>query len=318
MSAPRTLSACLLGLFCLLLAQGADANEFKRCQDLYASNQHDAAYVCYKALWDAQKGYDVAANLGNVEVQLGKYKEAVVHLTYVLDNLPLTVDNRDVIMQKTREKLADAKRHVAVIRLNLTPVGATVTLNGAVIGTTPLVEPLILDPGNYQLAAQKPGYADLRHGLIAQANTEPTLNLDMVPGESSLGSGKRGMSPARIAVAVVGGVIALGAIGAGIGLHVAAGGKADDREAIAAELGSNSACTGAGATDPRCTEIQTLADDEATFSTTGTALLIAGGVLAAGTVVAVIVWPSSSDSAALGPELWFAPSLGGLTVGGRF
>lgn len=308
------LSAALVGVLLLLVAAPSHADEFKRCQELYAAKNYDGAYLCYKALWDAKKGPDVAANLGNVEVQIGKYKEAYLHLQYVLDTYPISDPKHPVVMQKTREKQAEAKAHVAVFKVSITPPGAAVAVNGVAIGTTPLSEPIVVDPGTHRLTATLDGYTALSQDLTAQPNTEQALNLAMKRANRG-----GGVSPAMIGVSIAGGVLALGALGAGIGLHVAAGGKADDREALAAEIGDNSTCSDPNNTDVRCDQIGSLADEENTFSAAGTAMLVVGGVLAAGTIVAIIVWPSASSSTEpASANLWIAPTPTGLLAGGTF
>lgn len=307
----RTLSATLFGVLVSLVAFPAQADEFKRCQESYAAKDYDGAYLCYKALWDTKKGPDVAANLGNVEVQIGKYKEAYLHLQYVLDTYPISDPKHPVVMQKTREKQAEAKAHVAVFKVSITPAGATVAVNGVAIGTTPLADPIVVDPGTHKLTATLSGYATLSQDLVGAANSEQALNLEMKRAAQS-----GGVSPAMIGVSIAGGVLALGALGAGIGLHVAAGGKADDRETIAAEIGDNSTCSDPNNTDVRCDQVGSLADEENTFSAAGTAMLVVGGVLAAGTIVAIIVWPSSSSTEAA--HLWVAPTPTGLLAGGTF
>jgi hypothetical protein len=312
---PR-LSAVLLGCLLLSFAAPAAADEFEECQKAYSENKFQEAYICYQKGYEKSPSFRWAANLGNVEVKLGKYKDAIPHLEYALDHVDPTLPDPELTRRRLREKIAEATSKVAVVTFSLTPAntsGATVAINGNVIGTTPLAQPIILDAGTYTLTATHPRFEDLSYQLQAQPGTSPKLNLPMRPRTTPKADG--GVSPALIGVAVAGGVLALGALGAGIGLHVAASGKSDDREALAAEIGDNSICADPANTDVRCDQVQSLADDENTFSTTGTALLVVGGALAVGTVLAVVLWPSSSSETA---SLWVAPGAGSLTVGGTF
>jgi hypothetical protein len=291
-------------------AQEDPAVLFAEGQAHYSAGRYPEAYAAYKRAYDLKPTYDAAANLGNVEVKLGKYKDAVGHLQFVLDNLPLSLDpaTREAVIAKTHERLAEAKRHVAVIDVKIAPDGASVTVNGEPIGTTPLAAPVVLDPGQHQLLAKKPGYADLAQTITARPATSEALNLTMTPGASGGGS-----QAGRVAVAVVGGVLALGAIGAGIGLLVASSGKGDDREALAGELGGNTSACANGNPDPRCGEIAGLADDELAFRGAGISLAVVGGVLAVATVVTVLVWPSQT-----GQEAALALGPGTVTLSGRF
>ncbi len=320
----RLPSAMFLALsaacFVLLTAGIARAEQFKNCQAKYNANDYRGAYACYKALWRTEKSLRVAANLGNVEVELGKFREAIPHLEFVLDNVPVGELRRAEILDKTGRKLADAKQHVAIIHLELSPPVASVTLNGAIIGTSPLAEPLILDPGTYALAAARDGYNPLNHNLVAQAGQEPTIKLDMLPTTAGGPSGPRPpgdstVSPAMIGISIATGVLALGAIGAGVGLLVAAGNKADERQQVAADIGNNSTCSDPTNNDTRCDQIAALTSDEDTFNGAGIGMLVAGGVLAVGTVLVIVLWPKSSTSAT---SLHVAPTPGGVTFGGTF
>lgn len=293
----------------------ADA-AFEECQKTYDGGRFQEAYICYKKGYEKTPNFMWAANLGNVEVKLGKYKDAIPHLEFALEHVDAGSPNAELTRQRLRAKIAEATAQVAVVTLSLTPAntqGASVAINGNVVGITPLAEPIILDAGNYKLTATHPQFEDLSYDLVAQPNTTPTLNLQMTPRAGG-GGGDEGVSGAMIGVAVAGGVLALGAIGAGIGLFVAAGSKSSEREDIATDLGDTTVCSDPTTTDPRCSQIQDLADDENTFTAAGTAMLIVGGVLAAGTVVAVILWPSSSSDTGL----WIAPGPTSLHVGGTF
>jgi tetratricopeptide (TPR) repeat protein len=301
---------CLAAVF--FFGAGARAEDaatlFAEGQAHYAAGRYPEAYTAYKRAFEIKPSYDCAGNLGNVEVKLGRYAEAVGHLQYVLDYLPPSLDaaTRESVIAKTNERLAEAKRHVAIYTLTVSPDGATVTLDGAAIGTTPLAAPLVAGEGDHVLVLSKSGYASYEHRFRAQPNTTDTLSLTMTPGGG-------GPQAGRIAVGVVGGVLALGAIGAGIGLLVASSSNGDDREALAGEFGGNTGACANGNPDPRCSELQSLADDEVALRGAGIGLLVAGGVLAAATVITVIVWPSSSggDTAlTIGP--------GGFSFRGRF
>jgi tetratricopeptide (TPR) repeat protein len=302
---------------------------FKHGQELYRDGKFDESYEAYKKAWDLQKGYDIAGNLGNVEVKLGKYKGAVIHLQYVLDNLPPSIDaeRREKIVSKTQQRLNDARSHVAIVKLAMSPDGASVSVDGNDLGTTPLAEPIVLDAGTHQLVAKLDGYDDVSHEINATSGSQETLRIAMVAKGSGgtaaieTGGGSDGGDTAddgpSLAIIIAGSVIGVGALGGGIGLLVAASGKASDREDLLAALGSQSGCGGASP-PAQCAEIGDLSDQEGTFNTVGAIMLVGGGVVLAATAVYAL-WPRGGDDET---GVRVLPTLGpghaGLTLNGSF
>lgn len=334
----RTFAISLVLATALLGAGPAFAQEdaadaatlFKQGKELYGEGKYQEAYEAYNKAWELQQGFDIAGNLGNVEMKLGKYSDAAVHLRYVIANLPPSYDpeRRDAVLSRTKELLNEALTHVALVTVAIEPEGASVSVDGKEIGTTPLADELVLSKGEHKLVAKLDGHETLEHTIDAKGGSKETLRMSLKaagsgdvpkkPGEEGADSADDGPS---IPIVIVGAVLGLGAVGAGIGLHVAAGGKASDREDLAASLSDQSAC-GAAAPPPECQEISDLTDDESTFSAAGTALLIGGGVIVAATIV-YLVWPRGGDDeepeeAALQLLPWAGPETAGIGISGRF
>jgi tetratricopeptide (TPR) repeat protein len=336
----RSFSLLALVAAALLFAAPAAAQDdaatlFKEGKALYGDGKYQEAYEAYNKAWALQQGFDIAGNLGNVEIELGKYRDAVIHLRYVIANLPPSYDpeRREKVLSRTKELLNGALTHVALVTLAIEPDGATVSVDGEDVGTTPLTSELVLAEGKHSLVAKLDGYEPLEHALDAKGGTKETLRMSLKASADAGDGDGDGEEPApggedsaddgpSIPIIIVGAVLGLGAIGAGIGLHVTASGKANDREDLAASLSDQSACS-AAAPPPECQEINDLSDEESTFSAAGTALLIVGGALAAATVV-YAVWPrgGGDDDDAKEARLmvlpWAGPGVAGVSLGGSF
>ena len=63
---------------------------FDQAQAAFAKGDKQGAYEAYKAAWALQKSYDIAGNLGNVELKLGMHRDAAEHLAFALDDFPPT------------------------------------------------------------------------------------------------------------------------------------------------------------------------------------------------------------------------------------
>ena len=322
-------AVCLLActLAAPLRAQTGDdpAALFQQGKQLYGEGKFEEAYQAYKRAFELQPAFDIAGNLGNVEVKLGKHRDAVVHLRYVLANMPPSYDpeRREQISQRTKELLAESLKHVASIKLAITPDGTEVAVDNEKMGTTPLRDDVVLAPGKHTLVATRQGYQTLTHEVDAAAGTTETLRMSLSPvGNADPGTVTGGSSQADTGddgpiwpLVIVGGVLGLGAMGAGIGLFVAASGKTSDRDVLAAQIDPDSGACNASPPDPRCAELQDLNDDANTFSAAGTGLLIGGGVILAATIVYMSVTLATSTSEA---RLELVPLPGGALLRGSF
>src|SRR5262245_9046475 len=108
MIAPSRVAALLAALaFGVALSPDAAAQPeksrelFRKAMKEYEQGKTREAYEDYRAAWEAQKSYDIAGNLANVEVELARYRDAAEHATYALANFP------PVGTEKARQILQD-------------------------------------------------------------------------------------------------------------------------------------------------------------------------------------------------------------------
>src|SRR5271168_2244413 len=94
---------------------------FDQAQDAFAKGDKQGAYNAYRAAWALQKSYDIAGNLGNVELKLGKYRDAAEHLAFSLENFPPTGEEAQ---QKAMEKrLAEVLKEVGRLHVKVSANG---------------------------------------------------------------------------------------------------------------------------------------------------------------------------------------------------
>jgi len=104
-----------------------------------------------------------------------------------------------------------------------------------------------------------------------------------------------------------------------VGLMVAAGGKSSDASEVRKDL-SPGDCPGTIPTvRDRCATLKGLLEEHDTFQNVGTGVLIAGGVIAAGTV-AYALWPTKRSAPTVGWQVvpTVAPTFAGMSAFGRF
>ena len=314
--------------FCPSDARAEDAADlFREGQEAYSNGDQQTAYEKYKAAWELKRSYDIAGNLGNVEVKLKKYKEAVPHLEFVLANLPVSMDSetRAAVMKRTQDLLNEAKSHVAIVKFSVTPPEASINVNGAPVEGGRVV----VDPGNHTLSLSAEGYEPVQQTLELGAGAVENRIISMAKSGSggtatirtgTADSDSGGDDSPSIPILVAGGVLGLGALGAGIALHVVASGKGGERQDLADALPGDGFCSD-NPGDQQCMDIDDLASQESTFSAAGTGLLVGGGVIVAATLT-YWLWPrGGGDDASAGAVQLIptvGPGLNGLTVVGTF
>src|SRR5271156_5274778 len=90
---------------------------FDQAEDAFAKGDKQGAYNAYRAAWALQKSYDIAGNLGNVELKLGKYRDAAERLAFSLENFPPT--GEEATQKATERKLAEAVKEIGRLHLRV-------------------------------------------------------------------------------------------------------------------------------------------------------------------------------------------------------
>jgi hypothetical protein len=302
---------------------------FREGKARYGADAYEEAYEAYLEGFKLKPNYEVAGNLGNVELKLEKYAAAYTHLKYSLENLPPSQRGGDV-ENRLKEKLGEALAHVGGRRFDTDPTSSEVTIDGEPIGSGSLGQWIGIEPGERKLVVAKPGYTTVTRTLDIRAGSEEATSIVLVPAAETdpdrppPKGGDQGPE-LMLPLVIAGGVVFAGAIGAGIGLHVAASGKASDREAVTATISDPGACSGnpSGDLAARCQQVTELADQENTFSNAGTGLLIGGAVVGAAIgIYVIVVLTSGGDGETDATGLTLVPSFGptenGITLLGRF
>ncbi len=293
--------------------------------DLFRKGQFSEAEAKYEQAWKLKKTSDIAGNLGTVEVKLGQYRDAAEHLTFSLANLPLTAT------QKSRaalaSQLAEAKKHVGQVTLEVAPEGSEVRVDDARIGNAPLSGPFFVEPGTHRIAATREGSVAEEISVSVQAGEEvaKTLHLSKAttqgaPGQipTSSASATPNVSPPTSRPVwpwIVGGGVALVGAGVGATLQGVAAGKASTAAQAWRSAGS---CPKNPTVNPCLSGKQS--NDAANQLKVGSyvAFGVAGAGLAVGAVLYALLPPVTQGPRATRVEPIVAPGFGGLSVSRSF
>jgi len=260
----------------------------------------------YETAFRLRPGADIAANIAQAEVELGKRAEAAEHLSYALRlRSASTRPEQRAIMESM---LADLKKGLCAISVETNVSGATITVDARTVGSSPLADPVFVEPGKHKVRAEQSVHAPAEQTVDASAGTTLSVKLVLSPEGSS--TSEKPLWPPIL----LGGVAAVG-LGMGIGFTVTAAQRAGEAEDLAASCPTApSACV---------TEGNDLYSNANTFLGVG----IGGfGLAGAGLIglVVVLALPSPEPAASQARRTNFnvapviAPSQQGVSISGTF
>lgn len=312
----------------------------KEADELFKKGDYERARVAYLAAWALKKHWQIAASLGDCEVFLLRYRDAAEHLTFALREVPATSE-WDSVRKDGTKLLAEAKTHVGAITLTVSAADADVSVDQTVVGKTPLLDPIFLEPGAHTIEVKKVGFIAKRVDVEAKAGSAQTRDVQLEaetssgaggapPTTSSTGTGTAGAgggtpdpppSSGKSVPLIVSGAL-LGTIGIGVGaalLGLGASAASDRDEALAALPGS-SPC---GAGTPHTSACQGIVDDDDAFialSAGGGVALGVGAALGIATLIYAVVPNGSAEKKSarflIAPTI--SPTFHGVTAVGSF
>ncbi|MGK3960947.1 hypothetical protein WMF38_48825 [Sorangium sp. So ce118] len=281
-------------------APGAPRDDGARAARVYhegvaAANEGrwQQAYAAYREAWMLKQHFQIAANLGQAALKLGKHRDAAEYLAFFLREAK---DISELDRARGQQMLDEARARVATLTLVVNRDRAAVLVDGVPVGTSPLGGAVYVEPGKRKIEARLDGEAPVRTSVTLAAGTSPLVALRFVerPPAPSRREGaqprrppapERGAAGPSKAVLAAGGVATGLALGAAVVLRVAA----DRRE----QAGSDAAVPGAASCyssapaslDPaQCVEVHGHRSGAVHLHNASTAFFAAAGVAGAATL----------------------------------
>jgi hypothetical protein len=294
-----------------------------------------AAASRLERLWADRQTYDVALELGLVEVKLGEFRDAAEHLTFGLRAPP--VDAAPDLIQRARDALPLAVSKIGVLKIRVAQNGAVLKLDGAPIGVSPLDADVFVAPGGHYVSCSLEGYAPAELTTEIDPGTTRTLDFSLQPvaavpaapaaaaatPESAPKERKQVLRARTVVIAL--GVAVTGAGAALTTVFGVKGAKARSRERdLRAEgvqkFGYAPCSTTAGARSRTCSDLAGAVDDRAAANRTanvGLAITAGAGLTTLGVL---FLWPHDDgeevETVSLSPGAGESPA--GLTFRGTF
>jgi len=307
---------------------------FKSGKAAFAKGDMAEAERLFGEAFAVRKSSDIAANLGQSELEQQKFRKAAEHFQWALANLlPSATDAQ---RKAVETGLARSRAEVAVIRLEIKPEGSDVVVAEQGLGKSPISGGVYVDPGEVIVSVKHDGYIAIDKRVVVGKGTEQAVEVTLTPRDdapvtaaaatpTTVGSGLEHPAPAEkpadageskpksLVPAIVATGVAVVGVGLGIGFTVSAGSKDDDADKkIASDaVGGASGCSdGDPAKASICAEIKSDRDSASTSRHIALGSFIVGGVAAV--VAGYFYWDAlshreSATASRRRPLLGFTP-----------
>ncbi len=150
--------------------------------DAYDKGNYEDARIAFLQAYALKRHPAVLLNLGQSELKAGNVEEGGNHLhQFLRDHDAATADQR----RAAQEGISEARKKAAFVIFIIDTDGATVGIDGQVIGTSPLGDPVFLRPGEHEASAALNGKVE-KTRFTATKGSGAAVTLNLRTGESSV------------------------------------------------------------------------------------------------------------------------------------
>jgi hypothetical protein len=289
---------------------------FNEGLQLADSGKHEEARLKFQQAAAVLKAPSVLFNLARAEQLTGNELDAVEHFKQFLRGSQNDPKITDAMRDKARQHIAALSSKLGQIEVDA-PASARISIDGKPI-EDPLREPVTVQPGRHVVEATFEGRVksvtvECAVGVVTRAKIE--LDAAAVPFTEPPAKERTGKPD--LTRWIVGG--AIGAAGlVSFGLGVGFGVSSQSAKADAEELRRANRGLCATPPTPACATYDGKRSDAESASTVSTIGYVAGGVLVAGAVATVLLWPKAKESSRRTVTPWASRDALGAAIGGSF
>ncbi|AGP34857.1 hypothetical protein SCE1572_10230 [Sorangium cellulosum So0157-2] len=303
-----------------LYVEGVAASEQNRWADAYAS---------FVAAWALQKHYTIVGGIGTCELMLQRYRDAAEHLAIYVRELANDTTATPEEREAAAAAYAQARAEVGAVIVSANVPGAKVLVDGSPVGTTPLVDPVFVEPGPHTITVQHDGHAPessavdvARGGEIQRAFELEQLVVRAPPEPAPAPPPPPAMAERSSAPIVAGASVAAAGVIAGVVFTLVANAKANSVREQHTKIGAPVNCNAATNDEQmqqQCNKLSTLVDGRDLFSNLALWSFVGGGAVAVGTLGYWLASPSTPpEKRHVRVVPLVAPGAGGIVASGVF
>ncbi|MGK3999688.1 hypothetical protein [Sorangium sp. So ce1024] len=154
--------------------------DFQEGRRAHAEGRLEEAELSYLRAWSRMKSYDIATNLGQVQLKLNKPVSAAKHLAFGLRTVgPEVEPERLEVMEAL---LAEAKAQVGTLRVRAKSArDAEVYVDGERVPQEMVTHEVYLEPGVRVVVIRRAGYEDEVVQVLAAPGVTETLTRELKP-----------------------------------------------------------------------------------------------------------------------------------------
>lgn len=227
--------------------------------DAFRAGNYEEARRAFAECYQLMPKSDVLRNLSISEIQSGHYVSAARHLKQLLaspGDLPSNV------REEANSRLAQAEAQIGQLKIGVDIAGAEISIDGNVIGRSPLEGSWYIEPGQHEILVSKAGYPVESRQVFALAGVAIPIDVSLETlrreqaadakaaelmgtseGQSQMAR-DRGIGTASTVVLITTGALAAASLAAGIYFTVSANGHDSDADSLAERLPGTGACRG--------------------------------------------------------------------------
>ncbi len=197
---------------------------FARGTQLYDEGEFKLALIEFERAYSIAPNYRILYNIGQVQQQLGQYAKALTTLERYLE-----VGGEKVPADRAAavgRDISTLRARTAKVTVRVTEPGAEITLDGALLGTSPLPPGRLIDAGEHRLSVSKPGFRTETRSLVLAGGDSATSEFTLRKEQGAAVVAAR-PSPSNTPAWVAWGATGAFAIGAGVTGALALGASSD-------------------------------------------------------------------------------------------
>ncbi|HYQ16696.1 MAG TPA: PEGA domain-containing protein, partial [Polyangiaceae bacterium] len=152
---------------------------FEHAIKLYEDGDYSVALAEFERVYELVPDYRVLYNIGQVSIQLGHYARALNTLKEYM-----TRGATELSAERAKSVQADIDLlavRTASIALEVDPEGVEVTIDGRVLGTTPISDPIVVDVGERRVELKRAGYVSQEQTLSLAGGDRYVGKFKLIP-----------------------------------------------------------------------------------------------------------------------------------------
>lgn len=283
----------------------------------YRKKNLEGARQAFATAWETARRPEVAAALADVEMKLGRFRDAAEHWDYYLQSKPAD-------QAEAAARLDECRVHVAAVRIELEPVGAELDVDGNRIPTGGAGATVWVEPGSHHFTARTAGRSSPARWLELTAGQDSILKLVVPPapaappapevapppaapmavaiGRTALPDG--GLKP-RTIVTISGATLTVAAVALGGWFLLKRADAVSEHDQLLREVEqenpqgalTNGACLAGPQRPAKCTELSNKTDEMDRDGNWAIGGFVTAGALGAATALTYLLWPAAEKRA---------------------